>query len=243
MERIALECQNVSIVFKNFMAVKKFNLKVNQGQIYGLIGPNGAGKTTIFNLLTNVYKPSSGEILLNGKIARTFQNIRLFKKMTVLENLLVGFHNNQNYSLFETILRLPRYFKEEFEIKQKAIDLLSIFEMQNMADLLAENLPYGAQRRLEILRALATNPSVLLLDEPAAGMNSSETSSLLNAVLKIKKLFEISIIIIEHDIKFIADVCDRVCVLNHGEVIADATPREIQNSEAVIEAYLGRPKC
>ncbi|MBO6127154.1 MAG: ABC transporter ATP-binding protein [Clostridia bacterium] len=253
MSNYVLECYNLNLLFKNHHAVKDFNLQVEKGKTYGLIGPNGAGKTTVLNLLTRVYKQNLGDIFINGKntrkwdstqinrhgIARTFQNIRLFKEMTVLENTMVGFHNNQKYSLFDSIFRTPKYFSEEKKIKNKSLELLSIFGMENKADCLSKNLSYGAQRMVEILRALATDPSILLLDEPAAGMNSSETMNLFEVINKIKNKFEISFIIIEHNMNFIMKICDYIYVLNRGETIAKGKPEEIQKNKEVETAYLG----
>lgn len=253
MSNYVLECKDLNLSFKGHHAVKDFNLKVEKEKVYGLIGPNGAGKTTVLNLLTKVYKPNSGCILLNGKdtrkmssiqinkhgIARTFQNIRLFKEMTVLENIMVGFHNDLKYNLFDSIFRTPKYFSEEKRIKDKSIDLLSIFNMEDRADTMSKNLSYGAQRRIEILRALSTSPSVLLLDEPAAGMNSSETLNLFNVINKIKDRFKISFIIIEHNMNFIMKICDYIYVLNQGKMIAQGKPEEIQNNKEVESAYLG----
>lgn len=253
MSNYVLECRNLNLSFKGHHAVKDFNLHVEKRKTYGLIGPNGAGKTTVLNLLTKVYKQNSGEILLNGidtkkmnsiqinknGVARTFQNIRLFREMTVLENIMVGFHNEQKYSLFDSIFKTPKYFSEEKRITDKSMKLLSIFGMEDKADSLAKNLSYGAQRRVEILRALATNPSVLLLDEPAAGMNSSETKNLFEVISKIKSEFEISFIIIEHNMNFIMKVCDYIYVLNQGETIATGEPKDIQTNKDVENAYLG----
>ena len=253
MSDYVLECKNLNLSFKGHHAVKNFSLKVERRKTYGLIGPNGAGKTTVLNLLTRVYKQNSGEIFLNGTdtkrmnsiqlnkngIARTFQNIRLFKEMTVLENIMVGFHNEQKYNLFDSIFKTPRYFSEEKRITDKSMELLSIFGMEDKADSLSKNLSYGAQRRVEILRALATNPSVLLLDEPAAGMNSSETKNLFDVISKIKSEFKISFIIIEHNMNFIMKVCDYIYVLNQGETIAEGEPKDIQSNKDVESAYLG----
>ena len=253
MSNYVLECKNLNLSFKGHHAVKDFNLQVERRKTYGLIGPNGAGKTTVLNLLTRVYKQNSGEILLNGEsigkmdsirmnkngVARTFQNIRLFKEMTVLENIMVGFHNDQKYSLLDSIFKTPKYFSEEKRIIDKSMELLSIFGMEDKANSLSKNLSYGAQRRIEILRALATNPSILLLDEPAAGMNSSETMNLFDVINKIKSKFEISFIIIEHNMNFIMKICDYIYVLNQGETIAKGEPHEIQTNKEVETAYLG----
>lgn len=253
MSNYVLECNNLNLIFKNHHAVKDFNLQIEKEKIYGLIGPNGAGKTTVLNLLTRVYKQNSGDIFLNGKntkkwdsikvnkhgIARTFQNIRLFKEMTVLENIMVGFHNNQKYSLFDSIFRTPKYFSEEEKINKRSLELLRIFGIEDKANHLSKNLSYGTQRKVEILRALSTNPSILLLDEPAAGMNSSETMHLFEVINKIKDEFKISFIIIEHNMNFIMKICDYIYVLNQGETIAKGKPEEIQNNKEVENAYLG----
>jgi len=249
-----LECRELGIDFGGLTAVDDFNLTVAPTEIAGLIGPNGAGKTTIFNLLTKVYKPSRGTMLLYGKntkamntvkankagIARTFQNIRLFKNMTVLENVLVGLHNEMDYRLAGAVLRLPGYWRAEAIAKKRATELLSIFNMQDDAEKLAGSLPYGAQRRLEIVRALATNPAILLLDEPAAGMNPSETDELMSNIKKIRDTFQIAILLIEHDMNLVMGICEGIAVLNYGKLIAKGTPGEIQNNPQVIEAYLGR---
>lgn len=251
-----LKCEHLRVVFGGLAPVADFNIEVQKGEIFGLIGPNGAGKTTVFNLLTGVYQPTAGSIYLKGKdlkgttsvqrshmgIARTFQNIRLFKDMTVLDNILVGFNYSQHYSLFETFFRLPRYWKEEKEVKEKALQLLDIFDMRQFSSVNAGNLPYGAQRRLEILRALATSPQLLLLDEPAAGMNPAETASLMKVIGKIRDKFGIAILLIEHDMSLVMNICEKITVLNFGQVIAAGTPKEIQNNPVVIEAYLGKKR-
>ena len=251
-----LETRHLGIDFGGLHAVQDFNLTIGRTEIAGLIGPNGAGKTTVFNLLTKVYQPTKGTILLDGMdtagktteqinrmgIARTFQNIRLFNNLSVEDNVKIGLHNQESYSMFSGILRLPNYWKQERAAHERALELLSIFEMQDMADARAGSLPYGAQRRLEIVRALATNPSLLLLDEPAAGMNPSETAELMENIVKIRDLFQIAIILIEHDMSLVMNICEGICVLNFGQVIAKGSPEEIQANPTVIEAYLGRKK-
>ena len=253
---IVLETKNLGIDFGGLTAVNEVNIQVGKTEIFGLIGPNGAGKTTLFNLLTKVYTPTRGSVILNGQdtssydtvaankagIARTFQNIRLFNNLTVEDNVKIGMHNAVNYSSLSSILHLPSYYKEEKKAHERALELLSIFNMQDLADVQAGNLPYGAQRRLEIIRALATEPSVLLLDEPAAGMNPSETLDLMNTIRKIRDEFQIAIILIEHDMSLVMGICENIAVLNFGSVIAQGTPVEIQNNPQVIEAYLGTKK-
>ena len=251
-----LEARHLGISFGGLAAVSDFNIAIGRTEIAGLIGPNGAGKTTVFNLLTKVYQPTKGTVLLDGVdthnmntiqvnkagIARTFQNIRLFKELSVLDNVLIGLHNEMDYHLAGAIFRLPGYWRGERIARERALELLSIFDMQNMADVKAGSLPYGAQRRLEIVRALATNPSLLLLDEPAAGMNPSETAELMDNIVKIRDTFQIAIMLIEHDMSLVMGICEGICVLNFGQIIAKGTATEIQANPVVIEAYLGKKK-
>ena len=249
-----LECQHLGIDFGGLTAVNEFNMAIGRTEIAGLIGPNGAGKTTVFNLLTKVYQPTRGTILLDGVdthnmntvqvnkagIARTFQNIRLFNNLTVEDNVKIGLHNHVRYPMWSGILRLPSYWKKEKLAHESALELLSIFDMQHLANAKAGSLPYGAQRRLEIIRALATRPKLLLLDEPAAGMNPSETAELMEVIRRIRDEFDIAILLIEHDMNLVMGICEGIAVLNFGRVIAKGTPDEIRNNPQVIEAYLGK---
>jgi len=249
-----LECSHLGVDFGGLRAVNDFNFTIGKTEIAGLIGPNGAGKTTVFNLLTKVYTPTRGTILLNGMdthgkttvqinkmgIARTFQNIRLFSNLSVEDNVKIGLHNQKKYSTLEGILRLPSYWKTEKEAHERAMELLAIFNMEYMANWRAGNLPYGAQRRLEIVRALATDPCLLLLDEPAAGMNPAETAELMENIVKIRDKFKIAVLLIEHDMKLVMGICEGICVLNFGEVIAKGTAEDIRSNPTVIEAYLGK---
>ena len=279
MSSTVLDVHALGINFAGLQALDEFNIQVKDGEIVGLIGPNGAGKTTVFNLLTNVYRPTRGSITLKehdtsglsvhetarSGIARTFQNIRLFKELPVIDNILIALNKPANagwletllrkfgffrlstgegmsYSWLEAMLRLPRYWKEEKLAREKAMQLLSVFHMEDLADAPAGSLPYCAQRRLEILRALATNPRVLLLDEPAAGMNPSETAELLPTLREIRDRFGVAIILIEHDMSLVMNICERIIVLNYGLIIAEGTPEEIRNNPMVIEAYLGQQR-
>lgn len=248
-----LEVKNLSISFGGLRAVDNFNLKIEEGELYGLIGPNGAGKTTVFNLLTGVYKPTEGTILLDGKnitgkktieinregIARTFQNIRLFKELSVLDNVKVGLHNHYKYHTLTGILRLPGYFKTEKKMNEKAMELLKVFDLDNEADYLASNLPYGKQRKLEIARALATEPKLLLLDEPAAGMNPNETKELMETIHFVRDEFKMTILLIEHDMKLVSGICEKLTVLNFGSVLAQGETAGVLNDPEVVKAYLG----
>lgn len=248
-----LEVNALGISFGGLKAVDQFHISIEKKELYGLIGPNGAGKTTVFNLLTGVYQPNTGEILLNGEnivgspcieinkkgIARTFQNIRLFDKLTVLDNVKAGFFQENSYSFIEGIFRLPRYFQKEKEMSDRALDLLSVFHLEEHALDLAGNLPYGKQRKLEIARALATNPSLLLLDEPAAGMNPNETEELMDTIRLVRDRFDMTILLIEHDMKLVSGICDRLTVLNFGQVLTEGKTQEVLHDEKVIKAYLG----
>lgn len=248
-----LEVKNLSISFGGLKAVDNFHVEIEKGQLYGLIGPNGAGKTTIFNLLTGVYKPNAGSIVLDdvnitGKstieinqagIARTFQNIRLFKDMSVLDNVKTGLHNHHKYSTVEGIFRLPRYFKIEKEMDEEAMNLLKVFDLDKECDFKASNLPYGKQRKLEIARALATEPKLLLLDEPAAGMNPNETAELMDTIRFVRDNFNMTVLLIEHDMKLVSGICEKLTVLNFGQVLREGATSDVLHDPEVIKAYLG----
>lgn len=248
-----LEVKNLSISFGGLKAVDNFHINIEKGQLYGLIGPNGAGKTTIFNLLTGVYKPNAGSIVLDdvnitGKstieinqagIARTFQNIRLFKDMSVLDNVKAGLHNHHKYSTVEGIFRLPRYFKIEKEMDEEAMSLLKVFDLDKECDFKASNLPYGKQRKLEIARALATEPKLLLLDEPAAGMNPNETAELMETIRFVRDNFDMTVLLIEHDMKLVSGICEKLTVLNFGQVLREGATSDVLHDPEVIKAYLG----
>ena len=248
-----LDVKNLSISFGGLKAVDDFSITIEKGQLYGLIGPNGAGKTTIFNLLTGVYKPDGGRILLDGKditghkaiqinqagIARTFQNIRLFKELSVLDSVKVGLHNHHKYSTLSGILRLPSYYKVEKEMDERAMELLKVFDLDKEFDYKASNLPYGKQRKLEIARALATEPKLLLLDEPAAGMNPNETAELMKTIRFVRDHFDMTVLLIEHDMKLVSGICERLTVLNFGHMLAEGPTSEVLSNPEVIKAYLG----
>ncbi|MEE1003023.1 MAG: ABC transporter ATP-binding protein [Acutalibacteraceae bacterium] len=248
-----LEVKNLGISFGGLRAVDNLNMSIEKGRLYGLIGPNGAGKTTVFNMLTGVYKPTDGQIILDGEditgkstveinksgIARTFQNIRLFKGMSVIDNIKVGLHNQNKYSTVSSILRLPKFFKTEKKITEQAMDLLKVFHLENFADINADNLPYGQQRKLEIARALATNPKLLLLDEPAAGMNPNETEELMDTIRFVRDNFDMTILLIEHDMRLVAGICEELTVLNFGTELAHGKTDEVLKNPEVITAYIG----
>ena len=248
-----LEVKNIGISFGGLKAVDNFSLELQENELSGLIGPNGAGKTTIFNLLTGVYRPDNGSIRLAGKeltgksiieinqagIARTFQNIRLFSNLSVLDNVKAGLHNHHSYSTFEGIFRLPRYRAQEKEMNRRAEELLSVFHLEQMAEVKAKNLPYGSQRKLEIARALATEPKLLLLDEPAAGMNPNETAELMETIQLVRKRFHMTILLIEHDMKLVSGICERLTVLNFGKLLKQGDTQEVLHDPEVVKAYLG----
>lgn len=248
-----LEVKNLGISFGGLRAVDEFNITIEKGQLYGLIGPNGAGKTTVFNMLTGVYKPTDGTILLDGEnitgkstieinragIARTFQNIRLFKDMTVLDNVKVALHNHYKYSVLTGILRLPKYFKTEKLMNEKAIEMLKVFELEDKAELTASGLPYGEQRRLEMARALATEPKLLLLDEPAAGMNPNETAELMDMIRLVRDKFGMTVLLIEHDMSLVSGICEKLTVLNFGQMLCKGKTENVLSDPDVIKAYLG----
>ena len=252
-KRPILEARHLGIDFGGLTAVDNFNMAIGRTEIAGLIGPNGAGKTTVFNLLTKVYQPTRGTILLDGRdtagkttiqvshmgVARTFQNIRLFKELTVMDNVLIGLHHEMDYRLPGAIFRLPTYWRGERIARERAMELLGIFDMQDLADHKAGSLPYGAQRRLEIVRALATNPALLLLDEPAAGMNPSETAELMDNIVKIRDTFQIAIMLIEHDMKLVSGICEKLTVLNFGQVLREGSTSQVLHDPEVVKAYLG----
>ncbi len=248
-----LDVRNIGISFGGLKAVDDFSVAIEKGQLYGLIGPNGAGKTTVFNLLTGVYKPDNGSIQLDGRnltgkstieinkagIARTFQNIRLFKELSVLDNVKAGLHNYYSYSAVTGILRLPKYHKVEREMNERAMELLKVFDLDKEWDYKASNLPYGKQRKLEIARALATDPKLLLLDEPAAGMNPNETAELMDTIRFVRDEFDMTILLIEHDMKLVSGICEKLTVLNFGQVLTQGETSEVLNDKRVITAYLG----
>lgn len=248
-----LEVTKLGISFGGLRAVDELSMKIEKGGLVGLIGPNGAGKTTAFNMLTGVYRPTDGGIRLDGQnlvgkkpheickmgVARTFQNIRLFPKLTVLDNVKVGLHNQVTYSLIESMLHLGSYRKKEQEMDRRALEILKVFDLDREADNLAANLPYGKQRKLEIARALATDPKLLLLDEPAAGMNPNETGELMDTIRLVREKYGVTILLIEHDMKLVQGICEYLYVLNFGKLLAEGTPKEVLNDPAVIKAYLG----
>ena len=249
-----LVAKDISISFGALKAVDKFNLEIKSGELIGLIGPNGAGKTTVFNILTGVYNASSGEYTLDGEnviktstsvlvkkgLARTFQNIRLFKYLSVLDNVVAAYNFRMKYGILSGMLRFPNFWREEKEAKEKAMALLKIFDLDKYANMHAGNLPYGEQRKLEIARAMATEPKILLLDEPAAGMNPKETEDLMNTIKLIRDKFGIAVLLIEHDMKLVLGICERLVVLNYGQILASGDPQEVINNPKVVEAYLGK---
>lgn len=248
-----LQAKNVTMQFGGLRAVDGFNLELKANELVGLIGPNGAGKTTIFNILTSVYKPTAGEVWLMGHdtrpmkpfaishlgMSRTFQNIRLFKDLSVLDNVLIAARQHATHSMLDSVLRLPRHYREEARLESKARELLRIFHLESKAHLEAGGLPYGEQRKLEIIRALATDPKVLLLDEPAAGMNHRETEGLMETIARIRRDFNLTVLLIEHDMKLVMGICERILVLDHGVIISQGAPDHIRRDSAVIKAYLG----
>ena len=248
-----LDVKNLGISFGGLKAVDNFNVTIEKGELYGLIGPNGAGKTTVFNLLTGGYKPDMGSICLDGKnitgrktieinqdgIARTFQNIRLFKELSVLDNVKAGLHNHHPYSTIEGIFRLPKYYRVEREMNERAMELLKVFDLDRECDYKASNLPYGKQRKLEIARALATGPKLLLLDEPAAGMNPNETAELMETIRFVRETFDMTVLLIEHDMKLVSGICEKLTVLNFGQVLTQGETSAVLNDKRVITAYLG----
>ena len=248
-----LEVTNLGISFGGLRAVDQFNISIEEGELYGLIGPNGAGKTTVFNMLTGIYKPTDGTIKLAGEditgrktadinkagIARTFQNIRLFGAQSVLDNVKIGLHNTYSYNTLEGILRLPKYHKIEKQMDARALEILKVFDLDGEANTLASNLPYGKQRQLEIARAMATGPKLLLLDEPAAGMNPNETAELMDTIALIRKEFGMTILLIEHDMKLVSGICEKLTVLNFGSVLAEGATSDVLSNPEVVKAYLG----